>query len=95
MQHLFTFLAPQNLNPKTLELFFSLNQRLSIWPFGRHVQANWRYFTNIKWLDYSYNKYIWNKCEFSFQMHFTGAKSSPLDMLLLKHKNSWSRMEVS
>ena len=39
MQHLFTFLAPRNLNRKTLELFFSLNQRLSIWPFGRRVQG--------------------------------------------------------
>ena len=28
-------LTPQNLNRTTLELFFSLNQRLSIWPFGR------------------------------------------------------------
>ena len=39
MQHLFTFLAPRNLNLKTLELFFSLNQRLSIWSFGRRVFA--------------------------------------------------------
>ena len=38
MQPLFTFLAPQNLNQKTLELFFSLNQRLSIWPFGWRVR---------------------------------------------------------
>ena len=35
MHHLFTFLVPRNLNRTTLELFFSLNQRLSIWPFGR------------------------------------------------------------
>ena len=38
MQHLFAFLAPRNLNLKTLELFFSLNQRLSIWLFGRRVK---------------------------------------------------------
>ena len=38
MQHLFTFLAPRNLNRKTLELFLSLNQRLSIWPFGRRAK---------------------------------------------------------
>ena len=37
MQHFFTFLAPRNLNRTTLELFFSLNQRLSIRPFGRRV----------------------------------------------------------
>ena len=37
MQHFFTFLAPRNHNRKTLELFFSLNQRLSIRPFGRRV----------------------------------------------------------
>ena len=30
MQHLFTFLAPRNLNQRTLELFFSLNQRFII-----------------------------------------------------------------
>ena len=30
MQQLFTFLAPRNLNWKTLELFFSLNQRLTL-----------------------------------------------------------------
>ena len=35
MQHLFTFLAPRNLNRETLELFFLLNQQLSILPFGR------------------------------------------------------------
>ena len=39
MQHLFTFSAPRNLNRKTLELFFSLNQRLSIRSFGRCVYA--------------------------------------------------------
>ena len=30
MQHFFTILAPLNLNRTTLELFLSLNQRLSI-----------------------------------------------------------------
>ena len=35
MQHFFTFLAPRNLKRTTLELFFSLNQWLSIRPFGR------------------------------------------------------------
>ena len=39
MQYFFTFLAPRNLNRKTLKLFFSLNQRLSIRPFGRRVVA--------------------------------------------------------
>ena len=39
MQYFFTFLAPRNLNRTTLELFFSLNQRLSICPFGRRVYA--------------------------------------------------------
>ena len=42
MQHFFTFLAPRNLNRKTLELFFSLNQRLSIRPFGRRELPNWQ-----------------------------------------------------
>ena len=39
VQHFFTFLAPRNLNRKTLKLFFSLNQRLSIRPFGRHDKS--------------------------------------------------------
>ena len=30
IQHFFTFLAPRNLNPTTLELVFLLNQRISI-----------------------------------------------------------------
>ena len=42
--HLFTFLAPQNLKRKTLELFCSLNQRLSISPFGRRVLVRFIYF---------------------------------------------------
>ena len=40
MQQFFTFLAPQNLNRTTLKLFFSLNQRFSILPFGRREHAN-------------------------------------------------------
>ena len=49
MQHLFTFLAPRNLNRTTLELFFSLNQRLSIWPFGRRAQAEYSNITLMQW----------------------------------------------
>ena len=56
MQHFFTFLAPRNLNRETLKLFFSLNQWLSIWPFGRRgitgsiqkmSQQNWNVLTGI------------------------------------------------
>ena len=39
MQHFFTFLAPRNVNQMTLELFFSLNQGLSIQPFGRRAKV--------------------------------------------------------
>ena len=39
MQHFFTFLAPGNLNRKTLKLFFSLNQLLRIQPFGRREKV--------------------------------------------------------
>ena len=49
MQHLFTFLAPPNLNQvaeETLKLFLSLNQWLTIWPFGRRVNGK-RWVMNI------------------------------------------------
>ena len=48
MQHFFTFLAPRNLNRTTLELFFSLNQRLSIWPLGGRVLWSFSYNSFVK-----------------------------------------------
>ena len=43
MQHFLTLLAPRNLNRTTLKLFFSLNQRLSIRPFGRRGYCQFLY----------------------------------------------------
>ena len=55
MQHFFIFLAIRNLNWTTHELFFSLNQQLSIWPFGRRDMGQIKVLTlgkisdNIIW----------------------------------------------
>ena len=48
MQHLFTFLAPRNLNRTTLELFFSLNHG-SGWASDRLVGVHER--NNKQWIN--------------------------------------------